>query len=189
VNDTALIERIDALLVGGYIGKEKAAAAQAAVPVAESRILSWLRDMAEAREWARFGRFAAIGIYLHPVGLAPILLSVLALRVRGVNTEDLVGMLGELRSPEAVGPLARLLGERHGQDPDNPGSQSLSLSAACVRAMGEIGTPAAERELREIVSGDWPQELKEYAADELDSFGGPDDGGTGASGHGQSTTA
>lgn len=186
MNDTALIERIDALLVGGCIGKEKAAAAQAAVPVAESRILSWLRDMAEARDWARFGRFAAIGVHLHPVGLAPILLSVLALRVREVNTEELVGMLGELRSPEAVGPLARLLREYHGKDTDQ---SSRSLSGACVRAMGEIGTPGAERELREIVTGDWPQELKECAADELEGFGGADDGGTGAPGHGQSTTA
>jgi hypothetical protein len=182
VKDTALIERIDALLVGGYIGREKAAAAEAAVPEAGARILGWLRDMAEARDWSRFGRFAAIGVHLHPVGLAPILLSVLALRLREVNTDDLVDMLGELRSPEAVGPLARLLGERH-----DAGHLSFSLGSACVRAMGEIGTPGAERELREIVSGDWPQELRECAADELDSFGARDGGGAPAPGPGRST--
>ncbi|WP_267889930.1 hypothetical protein [Streptomyces sp. NRRL WC-3618] len=41
-------------------------------------------------------------MHLHPDGLASILASALASGVPGVNAEDLVDMLGELRAPEAV---------------------------------------------------------------------------------------
>ncbi|MFI1362447.1 hypothetical protein [Streptomyces griseochromogenes] len=160
-----LIDRVDTLIGAGYVGKEKATGVAAEVPEAGTRILGRLRGMADSGDWHRFERFAALAVHLHPDGLAGILLSALgsdAKDARGVQVEDLVDMLGELRAPEAVGPLGRLLHDRWESD-----APFFSLCTKIIRSLAEIGTPEAHAVLRDVATGDRPEPLKWHAAEEL----------------------
>lgn len=97
--DDVLLDRADGIVAGrGYVGRERAAEV-AAVPESRTRILDWLRNLSDDGDWRRFERLAGVAIHLRPHGLAPILTSVLASGAPGVNAEDLIDMLGELRAP------------------------------------------------------------------------------------------
>lgn len=166
MTDEGLMERADGIVVGrGYVGRERAAEVAVAVPEARTRILDWLRDLSDDGGWRRFERLAGVAVHLHPDGLAPILTSVLASRVRGVNAEDLLDMLGELQAPEAVAAVSSLVQER--KDSDGP------LYALCIKgiqSLGEIGTPEANQFLKGIATSEpsaWPAPLKWHAAEEL----------------------
>ncbi|MFJ3805608.1 HEAT repeat domain-containing protein [Streptomyces sp. NPDC090073] len=166
-----LIDRVDALIGGGYVGKEKAASVAAEVPESATRILGWLRVMAGAGDWRRFERFAGVAVHLHPDGLAEILLSALQPSAPSgqdtagaprVNTEDVVDMLGELRAPEAVGPISRLLRDKRESD-----APFFAVCTKIIHSLAEIGTPDARDVLREVATGSWPKPLKWHAAEEL----------------------
>ncbi|MEV7978365.1 HEAT repeat domain-containing protein [Streptomyces sp. NPDC086519] len=159
------LERVDSLVAGGYIGAERAEDAAAAVPAARQHVLDWLRITSAEGDWRRFERFAALALHIHPEGLGPILATVLATRPPGVNTEDLVDLLGELRAPEGVEPVAALVRERTSTD-----GPYFTFCVKAIRALGEIGTPDAADFLRGIATGDpaaWPDLLRRHAAEEL----------------------
>ena len=87
-------------------------------------------------------------------------------RASGVNAEDLVEILGEVRAPEAVEPIRSLVQER--RDFDWP---FFSFCIKGIQVLGEISTPDALQFLRNIAAsepGTWPDPLRWYAADELD---------------------
>ncbi|MFF5155335.1 hypothetical protein ACFY3N_03500 [Streptomyces sp. NPDC000348] len=166
VEAKALTERADSLIAGrGYVGRECAEDVAAEIPEVRSRVLGWLRTVAEAGDWRRFERLAGVAVHLRPDGLAPLLASVLVSRPSGVNTEDLVDMLGELRAPEGVEPISSLV--REGKDTDGP---FLSFCVKGIQALGEIGGAEAERFLRSVAvsePGTWPDPLRWHAAEEL----------------------
>ncbi|MER6535777.1 hypothetical protein ABT215_18620 [Streptomyces sp900105755] len=83
------LEQVDSLVTGDARRAEETAAA---VPAARQRGLDWLRITAAEGDWRRFERPA------------------------GVNTEDLVDLLGELRAPGGVEPVAALARERKSTD-------------------------------------------------------------------------
>lgn len=173
-----LLDRVDALIGDGCVGKEKADQVAAEVPEARPRILDWLRAMVGSRRWHRFERFAAVAVHLHPDGLAEILLAALESgtrigrvaqgsqgvpeEARGVNAEDLVDMLGELRAPQAVVPLSLLLRGRRESD-----APFFTFCTKVIQSLAEIGTPEARDVLRDVATGDWPKPLKWHAAEEL----------------------
>lgn len=160
------MDRVDALVLGqGYVDEVKAAEVAVEVPESPSRILDWLRIARDSRDWRRLERLAAVALHLHPDGLGPILAAVVASRAPGVNMEDLVDMLGELRAVEAVQPIGALLRER--KDVDGP---FYSFCVKGIQALGEIGTPEAHELLRGIAVGEpqeWPAPLRWHAAEEL----------------------
>ncbi|PWI17217.1 hypothetical protein DI272_25930 [Streptomyces sp. Act143] len=163
--ESARVERVEAILTGGYIGRDKAAEVAAKVPEARDRILGWLGAAADAEDWRRFERLAAAAVHLHPDGLAPILVRALAADATGVNSEDLVDMLGELRAPEAVEAIGRLVHRR--RDVDGP---FFPLCIKGIQALGEIGTPDAEQFLTTVATsapGEWPDPLRWHAAEQL----------------------
>ncbi|MFD7765514.1 hypothetical protein [Streptomyces sp. NPDC059787] len=166
VEAKALMERADSLVAGrGYVGRECAEDVVAEVPEVRTRILGWLRTVSEAEDWRRFERLAGVAVHLRPDGLAPLLASVLASRPLGVNTEDLVDMLGELRAPEGVEPISTLVRER--KDTDGP---FFTFCVKGIQALGEIGGAEAERFLRSVAvsePGAWPDPLRRHAAEEL----------------------
>ncbi|MFD4604885.1 hypothetical protein ACFWPQ_43585 [Streptomyces sp. NPDC058464] len=168
VADRALLERVDALVTGGYIDAERAEETAAAVPAARQRVLDWLRITSTEGDWRRFERLAGLALHLHPEGLGPILATVLAARPAGpagVNTEDLVDLLGELRAPEGVAAVAALVRERKSTD-----GPYFTFCVKALQTLGEIGTPEAVGFLRGIATGDptaWPDPLRWHAAEEL----------------------
>lgn len=156
---------------GDYVGKEKAASVAAEVPESATRVLGWLRVMAGAGDWRRFERFAGVAVHLHPDGLAEILLSALRSSAPSgqdtegaprVNTEDVVDVLGELRAPEAVGPISRILREKRESD-----APFFAVCTKIIHPLAEIGTPDARDVLREVATGSWPKPVKWHAAEEL----------------------
>ncbi|MEU7281998.1 hypothetical protein AB0A69_24965 [Streptomyces sp. NPDC045431] len=175
-----VVERVDALLRGGYIGREKAAEVVAAEPRAASReVLEWLRTLAGAGAWARFGRFALLAAELHPEGLAEVVVPVIASgaaggagganRAEGAGgaegvLEDLVDLAGEIGAVEAVPALAALIDGRRESGADAP---YFALSLKCVHALGGIGTAEAQAVLRTVATGDHPGVLRWNAAVEL----------------------
>ncbi|MFC9506087.1 hypothetical protein [Streptomyces sp. NPDC057002] len=160
------MERADSIVVGrGYVGRERAEEVAAEVPEARTHILGWLRTVSEAGDWRRFERLAGVAVHLHPDGLAPVLASALASHAAGLNSEDLVDMLGELRAPEGVEPISALVQEK--RDVDGP---FFSFCVKGIQALGEIGGADAERFLRSIATnepGSWPDALRWHAAEEL----------------------
>ncbi|MGW5657481.1 hypothetical protein ACWDFR_29000 [Streptomyces sp. 900105755] len=163
--DRALLERVDSLLAGGYVSAQRAEETAAAVPAARQRILDWLRITSAESDWRRFERLAGLALHLHPEGLGPILATVLAARPAGVNTEDLVDLLGELRAPEGVEPVAALVRERKSTD-----GPYFTFCVKALQSLSEIGTDEAVGFLRGIATGDpavWPDPLRWHAAEEL----------------------
>ncbi|WP_329275863.1 hypothetical protein [Streptomyces sp. NBC_01451] len=164
--DDVLTQRADSIIVGrGYVGRERAVEVAEAVPESRTRILDWLRKLSADGDWRRLERLAGVAVHLHPDGLAPILVSALISGTPGVNVEDLVDMLGELRAPEAVEAISSLVQGR--KDSDGP------LYALCVKgiqSLAEIGTPEANRFLKGIATSEpsaWPAPLRWHAAEEL----------------------
>ncbi|MGW5737396.1 MULTISPECIES: HEAT repeat domain-containing protein [Streptomyces] len=162
-------DRVDDFIGPGYVGREKATAVVSAFPQAPDRILDWLRASAESGDWRRFERFAGVAVHVaRPGELAGILLSALTSGTRagdtgrGPNEEDLVDMLGEIHSPEAVDALGSLLRER--QESDGP---YFPLCVKCIESLAEIDTPEAKEILREVATGAWPKPLQWHAAAEL----------------------
>ncbi|MER5470451.1 HEAT repeat domain-containing protein [Streptomyces sp. NPDC002685] len=157
----------DGLLIAGqgYVGRERAAEWAAAVPESRTRILDWLRCASDSGDWRRFERLAGAAVHLRPEGLAPTLAAVLASGAQGVNAEDLVDMLGELRAPEAVDAISALVRERKGSD-----GPFFPLCVKGVQSLGEIGTPDALVFLRGIATSapdEWPDPLRWHAAEQL----------------------
>ncbi|WP_328495899.1 hypothetical protein OHS59_26590 [Streptomyces sp. NBC_00414] len=163
--EDALMRRVDSLIGSGHMGREKAVEVEDAFPEARARILGRLRLSSQAGDWRRFEPQAGVAVHLHPEGLAAILAPVLAPRAQGVNSEDLVDMLGELRAPEGVEPISSLVRER--KDTDGP---FYALCIKGVQALAGIGTPEALRFLGDIARtapGKWPDPLRWHAAQEL----------------------
>ncbi|MEU8795696.1 hypothetical protein [Streptomyces sp. NPDC048643] len=158
--------RVDSLVVGrGYIGRQRAGEVAAAVPEARARILDWLRASAGTGDWRRFERLACVALHLHPEGLGSILAGALEPGVRGVDAEELVDLLGELRAPEGVEPIRAILFERRTSD-----GPLYALCLKAVQALGEIGTPEALECLGAIATAipeEWPAVLRRYSAEEL----------------------
>ncbi|WP_052847662.1 HEAT repeat domain-containing protein [Streptomyces avicenniae] len=144
------VDRARGLLAPGWIGPDQAAAVAAALPELPERVVPWLRELAAAGDWSRFGPLVLTAQWLRPPGLAPVLRGVLEQGGPhgGVATrEDLVSALGELGDPEAVPTLVRFFEETW------PGEQPYhSTSAKALEALGFIGTPKALAALREIAT-------------------------------------
>ncbi|NLU66644.1 HEAT repeat domain-containing protein [Streptomyces sp. HNM0574] len=148
------------LLGTGYIGAEQARAVRERAPGFAARILEHLGAARDSGDWSRFLRLANLAAWLRPAGLGELLVAVLAERPPGLDVEDLVEILGELETPQAVPVLAQLLREW-------PRDPYRWLSLKCVRSLGAIGGERARRALREMAEGDGPDPLRWNAAVEL----------------------
>ncbi|MFG2347219.1 hypothetical protein [Streptomyces phaeochromogenes] len=163
--EDALMERVDSLIGQGYVGREKSVEVADAFPEVRARILDWLRLAFESGDWRRFERQAGVAVHLHPEGLGSTLAPVLASRAQGMNSEDLIDMLGELRAPEGVEPISSLVRERKDSD-----GLFFALCIKGLQSLAEIGTPGALQFLRVVArsaSGEWPDPLRWHAAEEL----------------------
>lgn len=74
-------------------------------------------------------------------------------------------LLGELRAPEGVEPVAALVRVRKSTD-----GPYFTFCVKALQSLGQIGTPEAVGFLRGIATGDpavWPDPLRWHAAEEL----------------------
>lgn len=155
-------ERVRTLIAKGYLDDEETAELARDFPEAASEVLGLLRELAAAREWPQFVRYAGLAAHLHPDGLADVIVPVIAEQRPTGDYEDLVEILGELRAAEAVPAVVALLTARYAAE-----APYFSLSVKCIYALGTIGTAEANKALRAIATGDWPNPLRWNAAVEL----------------------
>ncbi|MDI3402528.1 hypothetical protein [Streptomyces cavernicola] len=168
--EAAYVRRVKEALEPGYIGEENAAGVQRALPDVSERIVGLLAAAAEAEEWFEFTRLANLGRWVAPAGpLADQLIPVLELRPWGANKEDLAEILGEIESVAAVPTLIRVFEEELVDD-----APAYWLCKTCVDALGTVhfvygaeGDGGASGFLREVATGDYPDQLRWEAAVEL----------------------
>lgn len=157
------IERVDAKLrAAGYTTPARSAEIADTEPGASGEIIGWLRRLMHEGRWLRFSRFANLAFHLHPDELAPLLIEGILAGEPAGTIEDMVEMLGELNSAEAIPALANLVEIRRGQD-----SPYFPLCIKCIQAIGAIDAPSRDEVLRSIATGAYPDPLKWHAAEEV----------------------
>lgn len=119
--------------------------------------------MRESQDWVRFNTFINLAVWLQPEALGKLLASVLKSQPYGVNVDDVVEILGEVRKLDAIPAISKVF---EGRWPlEDPGH---SFSIKCILAIKDIGGESADKLLRDVATGDYPNTLKWHAAEELD---------------------
>lgn len=171
MNEESLVyaRKVKELLGTGYIGEDSANLVIRELPDISDRIDALLADARADEDWQSFTTFANLSRWVAPTGLAEQLIPVLEARPRGVNKEDLVEILGELESESAVPVIIRVFQEE--LDDDAP---AYWLCKKCISALGTVHfslggerTSDAADFLRQVATGDYPNQLKWEAAVEL----------------------
>ncbi|WP_091646088.1 hypothetical protein [Micromonospora pallida] len=126
-------------------------------------ISGWIRDAAAVRDWRRVERFANLAAVLNAPGLGEVLQLILDADVRdGLNEEDLVDILGEVRAVAAAGTIFQVV--KRSLESDAP---AYWLSQKAIGALGDIDTEEARRYLREMTTESWPNPIRWHAAVDL----------------------
>ncbi|MFC8620516.1 hypothetical protein ACFT9M_29420 [Micromonospora purpureochromogenes] len=157
-----LIDRIDEALGTGYLGPKQAQAAAAAVPELPDALLPLLRQFAASGDLRRFERYAVAATHLHPDGLGEIICDVLDAGDVGVNGEELVDILGEIRYLRGVPSIIGFMNRRLPSD-----RPYFTTAIKCVSCLGEIGSDEARKALRELTGPELPDPVRWHAAVEL----------------------
>lgn len=167
--DLAYVRKVKEVLGSGYIGKNSANRVIDEFSDISTRIDTLLFGACTNGDWQAVTTLADLARWVAPTGLAERLLPILEARPRGVNKEDLVEILGELESDSAVPVISRVFEEE--LDGDAPG---YWLCKKCIAALGAVhfalqGTRASDAAdfLRQVATGDYPNQLKWEAAVEL----------------------
>lgn len=160
MNDVTKIENV---LGSGYIDEQKANEVLQREPEAASRILLILEQLRQSQDWVRFNTFINLAVWLNPGELGKLLVSVLKTRPYGLNVDDVVEILGEVREPDAISEISKVFEERWPSE--DPGH---SFSIKCIIAINDISGEDADKTLRGIATGNYPNVLKWHAAEELD---------------------
>ncbi|MEU1694636.1 hypothetical protein ABZ590_25110 [Streptomyces hirsutus] len=165
----AYVRKVKEVLGSGYIGENSANRVIGELPDISTRIDALLSDACADGDWQTVTTLANLARWVAPTGLTERLIPILEARPRGVNKEDLVEILGELESESAVPVIARVFEEE--LDGDAPG---YWLCKKCIAALGAVHfalqgarTSDAADFLRQVATGDYPNQLKWEAAVEL----------------------
>src|SRR5688500_19249809 len=101
-----MVERSEAdlveSLVNGFLTKQDARSIAELHPGISGDIVFWIREAAEVGDWARVEKFVNLAAPLQVAGLDEILQEILDSDAAGINEEDLVDILGEIRDVSAV---------------------------------------------------------------------------------------
>lgn len=148
--------------MNGFLTEREARSIADRHPEVSGSILCWIHEAVEAENWTRVDKFANLAASLGVDGLGGVLQNILELDISGINKEDLVDILGEIRSADSVIPLFRLA--ERSLDKDAP---AYWLCQKVVSSLGEIGTPEALGRTRQMTSETWPDVVRWHAAVEL----------------------
>ncbi|MFF0104557.1 HEAT repeat domain-containing protein [Streptomyces hirsutus] len=126
-------------------------------------IVSWIREAAHVGNWARVDKFANLAAPLLVPGLGGALREILDSDVAGLNKEDLVEILGEIREVDAVACLFRVA-----EGSVNKDAPAYWLCQKVISSLGGIGTPEAFECIRRMAAQSWPDAVRWHAAVELE---------------------
>ncbi len=156
-------DQVGELLGSGYLGKNRVLEVASVVPELESNVTGLLRGFALARDWRNLERFAIVAAYIHPDGLGEILCDVLDSDEPGVNREDLVDLIGEIRYEAGVSPILRFMDRMVGVD-----APYYSVCRKCIHSLGGIGTDESKNSLQGLTGSGFPDPIRWHAAVELE---------------------
>ncbi|WP_109634006.1 HEAT repeat domain-containing protein [Lentzea atacamensis] len=104
-------------------------------------------------------RLANLAAPLAAPGLGEVLCSIIERDISGLNTEDLVEILGDIGASEAAGSIFRMLQRRIAFD-----KPAYWLAQKSILALSEFGTEEADEYLRDMTRSDWPDPVRWHAA-------------------------
>ncbi|MER5333984.1 HEAT repeat domain-containing protein [Micromonospora sp. NPDC002717] len=149
-------------LVNGFVTERDARSIAELHPGLCGKIVPWIREAAHAGNWSRVGKFANLAAPLRVAGLGEVLQEILVQDAAGLNKEDLVDILGEIREADAVTCLFRVAERSVSKD-----APAYWLCQKVISSLGEIGTPEALDHIRQMAAQSWPDAVRWHAAVEL----------------------
>ncbi|MGW0881757.1 HEAT repeat domain-containing protein [Streptomyces sp. NPDC002671] len=149
-------------LVNGFLTEQDARSIAELHPGLCGGIVSWIREAAHMGNWTRVEKFANLAAPLRVAGLGEVLQEVLDSDAAGLNKEDLVDILGEIREAGAVTSLFRVAEGSVSKD-----APAYWLCQKVIASLGEIGTPEALECIRQMTAQSWPDAVRWHAAVEL----------------------
>ncbi|MFI8524873.1 HEAT repeat domain-containing protein [Promicromonospora sukumoe] len=156
------VDRVEAL-VTGFLTEQESRSISELHPGLRGVIVSWIREAAHAGNWTRVGKFANLAAPLRVGALGEVLQEILDSDAPGLNKEDLVEILGEIRETGAVSSLFRIAEGSVSKD-----APAYWLCQKVISSLGEIGTPEALDRIRQMTAQSWPDAIRWHAAVELD---------------------
>ncbi|WEH33855.1 HEAT repeat domain-containing protein [Streptomyces sp. AM 4-1-1] len=149
-------------LVNGFLTERDARSIAELNPGLCGVIVSWIREAARVGSWTRVEKFANLAAPLQVAGLGEVLQEILDSNAAGLNKEDLVDILGDIREVDAVGCLYRVAEDSVSED-----APAYWLCQKVISSLKEIGTPEAVDRIRQMVTQPWPDAVRWHAAVEL----------------------
>jgi hypothetical protein len=146
----------------GFVTKDKAESITSEHPEVVGSVIDWMRRAIGSSDWEWVRSLANLAVRLEVDGLEDALRSALESSIPQEFSEDIVDILGELRSANSVGVLRRTA-ERC-VDSDAP---AFWLCQKIISSLGEIGTTEALECLRGMAGELWPNPVRWHAAVEL----------------------
>jgi hypothetical protein len=145
----------------------------------QDAFMSWLADFSDVEtcvcdglrrarhedDWLMFEKYVIVAFWRPSSLYTNELCEVLRGRPEGINVEDIVDTLGEIRDPASIGCLEEVIW----WEPEWDEYRHLAVKA--VWALAAIGTPEALAVLRDSVSSE-AEPIREAAAQELKRVGG-----------------
>lgn len=157
-NKSPIFELIDSLITG-FVTPEQAYEIARKYPSTSSSIAGWIHESAARGEWRRVERLANLAAPLAAPGLADVLRKLIDAEVSGLNVEDIVEILGEVRAVHAAASIFRLLERSLNSD-----APAYWLSQKIIFALHELDTVEADGYLWSMTRSDWPNPIRWHAA-------------------------
>ncbi|WP_156077253.1 HEAT repeat domain-containing protein [Saccharothrix sp. NRRL B-16314] len=154
-------DRVESL-VNGFLAERDARSIAELHPGVCDGIVSWIREAAHVGRWTRVEKFANLAAPLRVAGLGEVLQEILDSGAAGLNKEDLVDILGEIREAGSVACLFRVAEGSVSKD-----APAYWLCQKVISSLGEIGTPEAFECIRQMTAQSWPDTVRWHAAVEL----------------------
>lgn len=152
------IDRVDAL-TDGYISPERAQEISKRYPAVSNVVVGWIRESAAQRNWRRVERFANLAAALKVAGLGGVVVELVDSDVEGLNYEDLIDILGEIREEAAANSMFRLA--ERSREHDAP---AFWLCQKVILSLSELDTDEARDRLRMMTTAAWPSAVRWHAA-------------------------
>jgi HEAT repeat protein len=151
---------IVARLIGqGFLTDERVRAVRDAYPQVSQSIVRWIGDSAAVGDWRRVEGFASLGSALRAPGLDRVLCEILASDPSGLNKEDVVEILGEIRAIDCASTIFRVMTDSLESD-----APAYWLSQKAILALEDLDTDESRQLLFSMTSDDWPQIIRWHAA-------------------------
>ncbi|MGV9326798.1 hypothetical protein [Streptosporangium sandarakinum] len=153
-----IIEKVDSL-IDGYISPERAQEIAKRYPAVSSTVVGWIKESAAQRNWRRVERFANLAAALKAAGLGGAVVELVDSDVKGLNYEDLIDILGEIREEVSANSMFRLA--ERSREHDAP---AFWLCQKAILSLSELNTDEARDKLRMMTTAAWPSAVRWHAA-------------------------